>query len=557
MTMPNAVAAALVVGFCAVRAAAAQDAPLAPDPAANPYRLQPFHADFPHPLSWPPHVGLEYDRNRRQALERLASNLQGNVRSEAWHLATEFFWRAPEDAVEPLIEAMDRAFANPALGDVVKNCVEAMGRMGNEAFDAPLRRALRHRLPVVQQAAFAALATAGRVETLRELASAFPQMDGRARNAWLRSVQTRLGDEAVPLLREQMMAPYPVAVRDQVLRAALRLPPRSAAEVLRGRWDEALGEFKAIIAGVLHAAGDAAGTVWLRESLTGTDVDRLQLAVRHCAFGDPGLLRDALLAASTHLRPEVRLEVARTLTRIDGDDVADVYEVLVAPDEPWEIRSIALRELTRRGRDRVVTVLLEELATATGSRLQSIVSQLAASGDERAVPVLLERFRLAPEGEGRPFLQAMAQNQSGAATRALFGLLRGPDRLVGRGASGDLTIHNYVPTLLLNLRGQERLVLSEFAATPREQWRLRALLLPTIVGIAADRDDPALQTACVEPVRAILFDAGELPQLRVLALNLLSRRWLSIDDAMRLKNTRAAEQPGLRALFADFLNDCF
>src|SRR5687768_6496688 len=48
--------------------------------AANPYRLQPFHADFPVELEYPPQVGLEYARTRRQILERLASNLQGNVR---------------------------------------------------------------------------------------------------------------------------------------------------------------------------------------------------------------------------------------------------------------------------------------------------------------------------------------------------------------------------------------------------------------------------------------------------------------------------------------------
>src|SRR5436190_12176107 len=108
--------------------------PVAPAPAgdANPYRLAPFHADFPIPLEYPPRAGLEYDRTRNQILERLAANLQGNVRREAWLSAQEFFWHAPDDAVEPLVEAMDRAFGNPSIGDVVKNCVEAMGRMGNE-----------------------------------------------------------------------------------------------------------------------------------------------------------------------------------------------------------------------------------------------------------------------------------------------------------------------------------------------------------------------------------------------------------------------------------------
>ena len=70
--------------------------------APNPYRLTPFHPDFPSTLEYPPMISREYDRTRRQVLKQLASNLQGNVRREAWQIATEFYWRAPEDAVEPL-----------------------------------------------------------------------------------------------------------------------------------------------------------------------------------------------------------------------------------------------------------------------------------------------------------------------------------------------------------------------------------------------------------------------------------------------------------------------
>ena len=51
--------------------------------AANSYKLEPFHADFPIGLEYPPMLGREYDRTRRQILERLAANLQGNVRKEA------------------------------------------------------------------------------------------------------------------------------------------------------------------------------------------------------------------------------------------------------------------------------------------------------------------------------------------------------------------------------------------------------------------------------------------------------------------------------------------
>ncbi|HZN40093.1 MAG TPA: hypothetical protein VFD82_14905 [Planctomycetota bacterium] len=532
-------------------------------PAENPYKLEPFHADFPVELDYPPHSGLEYDRTRRQMLERLAANLMGSGRKEAWMLATEFFWRAPEDAVEPLIEAMDRAFGKPGLADVVRNCVEAMGKMGREEFDSALQRAVEHSSDAVRQAAFSALATSGKVSTLSKMIAWFPQMDGRARQAFLRAVRLRLGAETVPVLKHFMMAEFHSSLRDLVLKETLQLPAAAAAEILDGRWPEAVDEFKAIIAGVKHAAGDGAGTAWLNDALRGEDIHQLSLAIRHCVFcgpnavGDPGVLREPLLRASTHLRPEVRLEVARVLTRVEGDDIADVYELLVGPDEAWEIRSIALRELTRRGRPKVVTVLLEEAATVTGMRLQRLLSELVASSDDRAVPILVERYHKAPPTERRPFLQALSGNQSKAAAAALFTLFVGPEEVVAQGASGIFTTRNYIPTLLLNLRGVEQEVLAAAAKIPAEEWRLRAALLPTLAGIASDRTDKELQEACLKPVRAVLFDRNELPQMRVLALNLLARRWLTIDEVLRLKNMRLQEKPGMRVLFTDFLNDCF
>jgi hypothetical protein len=527
--------------------------------AQNPYQLTPFHPDYPVELSYPPHHGQDYDRTRRQMLQQVAANLAGGGRREAWQAATEFFWRAPEDAIEPLTEAMDRAAANAALGDVVKNCVDAMGMMASPAFDGALRRALQHKNPVVVQAAFAALGTAGKPETLRELAPAFVQMEGRARGAWLRAVRLRLPAEAVNYFRAIMNDPrFTTAVRDQVLQETLKLPPEQAAEVLRGRWQEAIGEFKAIIAGVLHAAGDGSGTAWLQRALDAEDMTQLTHAIKHCGFGDVGMLREPLLRASTHGRPEIRLEVAKTLTRLEGEDVADVYEVLAGADEPWEIRGIALRELHRRGRHQIVSVLLDEVPTATGVRLQGLLSQLSASGDPRAVPVLLERWHKAPEAEGRPFLQALAQNQSEAAAKALLEVFRGPERVVQRSSSsGALTTRTYLPTLLLNLRGSERLVLAAFTNLPRSEWQLRALLLPTLVGFASDRQDEALQRECIELARRVLFDREEIPQNRVLALNLLSRRWLTIDDAVRLKQSRSQESAGMRLLFTDFLHDMF
>jgi hypothetical protein len=548
----------VTTGFAQQEAPAAEGQ--APVAAPNPYRLAPFEPAFPVVLEYPPQTGLEYVRTRRQILERLAANLQGNVRRDAWLSAIEFWRRAPEDGVDPLVAAMDRAFGKKGLDDVVKNCVEAMGAMGDPRFDQALRRALQHANPVVQQAAFQALAMVGTPATVRDLAAAFARMDGRARAAYVRAVRTRLPrEEAVVLLRDLVMSGLGVAVRDLALKEALQLPAADAAAVLGGRWDEAVGEYKAILAGVLHAAGDTRGTTWLLESLGGEDLERMQFAVRHATHGTLGDLRDRLFALSSHPRADIRLELAKSLARVQGDDVADVYELLIGPDETIDTRNLAMRELTRRGRPKAVDALLAEVPTASGTRLQQLLSQLAASGDGRAVPILVERFEQAPDGESRPFLQALSQNQSEAAAVALMAIFRGPEKVVGRGSQGVLTTRNYVPTLMLNLRGPERAVLAGFLALPKSEWRFRAPMLPTLAGIASDRGekDRELQLAMVEPLRQILFDREELPQMRVLALNMLARRWLTIDEVLRLRNTHRDEEPGLRALFADFLNDLF
>ena len=45
--------------------------------------------------------------------------------------------------------------------------------------------------------------------------------------------------------------------------------------------------------------------------------------------------------------------------------------------------------------------------------------------------------------------------------------------------------------------------------------------------------------------------------MRVLCLNLLTSRWITIEDALKLKNLADKEAPAMRALVHDFLNDYF
>ncbi|GAB4143573.1 MAG: hypothetical protein Fur0037_11220 [Planctomycetota bacterium] len=529
-------------------------------PPSDPYGFGDWIEGFPGQLDMPTRrPGVYYDRSRTQAIERVVANLQGNTRREVWLMAREFFARAPEDAIEPLIRAMDRAALDPAMSDLVANCVEAMGRMGNEAFDEALQRALEHKNQAVRQAAYTALASSGKPETIRRCFSFFAAMDVRARKAWLRAARLRLADQAVSMFRHLMTPDWPIPIRDLVLEETLKMPNDAAAAVLRDIWPHAVGDFKTIIAGVLHAAGDPAGTAYLHSLLTGEDPGPIPQAVRSAARGDLGELREDVLRLSFHSRPEVRLAVVGVLADLPGEDVDGALESLADPNEVWDIKSVALRALTRRGKGAVVDSLLDEMKTATGTRLDMIMTLLAASGDPRAIPLLLERYRKAPSGEGRPFLQAMAHSRCPAAFDPLAEIFLAEQKPVTDTdrPGGALTTVGYIPILLLNLPDIDDRMIELWKRIPREDVIRRAHLMNALNGMAAEREDPLAAAPLLAPLREVLFDRGEQSQLRIWALTLLTRKSLRLAEARRLARERDQESPPMQAYLNDYLNDYF
>ena len=562
------------LGLSFVCAAHAQDEvepASVPAPAASPtqdparYGFATWHADYPVSLDLPsPSLAPVYQRSRRQALEHVAANLQGNTRREVWLMATDFFARAPEDAVEVLIGVMDRAFGQPMLVDAVRNAVDAMGRMERQEFDDALRRALEHPDGSVRQAALSALGSSGKPETVRATASQFMTgMDGRARISWLRAARLRLPDDCPKLFAQIMRAETPIAIRDLVLKEILLLPPPQGAVALEAIWEHAIGDFRVICAGVLHSAGRASGTIYLDQCLRGDDAMVAAEAVKQLRGRELGQLRDAVLRLSTHPRPEVRLAVAQTLAGVDGDDVTATYEVLSGTEELVETKSIALRELTLRGRPDAVTAVIEQAASATGSRLQLLLRMLGASGDPRMVDLFVKRFREAPPEEGRQFLIALALCRAPGSARALFDIYKGDARAVSSKDSlgNQLDTRSYVPVILPNLRGQEQELIAMWPELDRKDYQRRALYLQALSGIGVERSSPELAKQVADLLRAVVFDATEIPQLRIQALNALTRPWLDLEDVRRL--TRLQESAGrgesdpMRTLVKDFLFEYF
>lgn len=540
--------------------------PSPPPKAIRPhYGFSVWHDDYPVALELPaPNPAPLYVRSRRQALERVVANLQGNGRREVWLMATDFFGRAPDDAVEVLVEFMDRCFSQPGLVDAVRNSIEAMSRMGRAEFDDALRRAMEHPDGGVRQAAFAALATSGSASTVRTSASMFlTGMDGRARIAWLRAARLRLPDEVVSLYRHLMTPETPVALRDLVMQETVQLPPEKGAEVLETIWEFANGEFKSVCAGIMHSGGKTSGTLWLHNELTSDDAQVVVRALQQLKGREFGALREDVLRLSTHVRPEVRLGVAQALEGVDGEDVTRTYEVLSGTEELVETKIVALRELTRRGKPDAVTALIESASTATGTRLQLLLRLLGTSGDPRCIAMFRERFQEAPPQEGRQFLIAMALSRAPGSARALFEIFVGEKRPVSKTDSfgEQLDTVDYIPVILPNLRGQEPELLAMWKEIDKADYTRRALYLQALAGIAVERGDAEVAAPIVALLREILFDPSELPQLRIQALNSLTRSWLDLDDVRRLSRLQEpankTEDAAVRAIAKDFLFEYF
>jgi len=271
------------IGLCAAAAAVpAQGAP---------YALQPWYADWPVPLSLPsPSPAATYQHTRRQALEHVVANLQGNTRREVWLMAMDFFDHAPDDAAEVLVAALDRLYASP---DVLTNVVEAMTRMPRPEYEVPLRRVVEHSNEAARQAGCAALSACASPATLRELYPLFLRgMNSRARAVWLRSARERMAKDVVPILAKLMVTSTPPALRDLILREAVKFDPADGAAILAGMWEGAEGEFKATIAGFMHSAGEVGGSLWLREGLRDANGNLVLLALKQLTGRDLGTLED-------------------------------------------------------------------------------------------------------------------------------------------------------------------------------------------------------------------------------------------------------------------------
>ena len=114
----------------------------------------------------------------------------------------------------------------------------------------------------------------------------------------------------------------------------------------------------------------------------------------------------------------------------------------------------------------------------------------------------------------------------------------------------------YAAVLMMNARGAESETVQLYDELPKSDYRRRAQMIKIMASIAADREDPRLHGEVYARLRAALADVEEIPQIRLLALELL-RRDLATDDAMRIKRMLPKEKTPMRRALNNFLHEFF
>jgi hypothetical protein len=333
----------------------------------------------------------------------------------------------------------------------VQNTVEAIGRMGHlrhPELGAALVRALRHPKESVQNAAMAALVAAGDAQSVRAAGELLDDLPARAHGDWIRAARRHLptaeAAAALGAVRDDpRFSPHFAVVVDEIL----QLPAPVAAELLVPMQEGASDNLAQVIAAVRHAAGDTAGTHHVLERLRQGSADARVALLGAIKSSDLTHLLDDVLRLSVDPDPAVRAAVVTVIAPLPGENIDNVLTAL-AVDLAVEVRQPALAALRARGRREVLDRMIERVRTASGTKLVQALGDLAAAGDESAIPVMVERLREAPPLEQRKFIQAIGRSKTRAGFDALVEVFLAPEQpLDGDAENTTLT---YAALLLPN-----------------------------------------------------------------------------------------------------------
>lgn len=291
-------------------------------PSAFDYEFDRWHDDFPYALHVPPkRVGLWYDRNAQQALEKIVNNVSGLCTKPAWMMSKEFFDRHLDRSAELLIEKLDETQRRRDGYDHAENLLAAIARQKTSVFAKAIVRTASHSHPGIRRAAFRALLNAGDEAAVMEVGKKFTAMNRSEQTDWVKAAARHLSDKNLfPLFRDMLTKQKYAGMQAYVFDEVMKLPAKRAAKLFDPIWLSMAKDLQLHVAGVMHAAGDERGTVRLRHALKlpVEIVKRKIVAVQYTHLRDRQPQRPLTAYAKAHEMPSAS---------IDGNDVLVVRKV--------------------------------------------------------------------------------------------------------------------------------------------------------------------------------------------------------------------------------------
>ena len=515
-----------------------------------------WHDDFPIDLELSRHeAGYWYSRSASQALERVTKNLSGMCTQAAWRFSHEFFWHAPDDAVELLQRELDASLHAPERAAILENVLEAITKMAKPALAASLLKAINHPSDGVRVKAMAALVRSGTKEAVLAAKKNFDALEPRSQTSWIRAAAAHLGADVVKEFQQILEREDLSHLHREILTQCRSLPNEQALAIAKPLFGKASGETKTFLGALLHQKGDKLGTAVLRDALRSGRPGVRAVVIEACAGTDLEWLLPDILKCAIDEDVVVRKSTVLTLAQVPGDNVDKTLETL-GLDRDDTVRRTALWALKKRGQRKLLDELAHEIRTATGSRLRQNLEDVAAAMDGGAVPAIFARYEQAAGAslsEAQDYLRVIAYTHAAEAFEPLKKVFLGPPRAFD--PAGKRTTINYLPVLLANLTGEEPRVLELFASLPKSEWVRRAWLLHTLANMAGQATREAAELTYGH-FRRLLADRTEEPQIRLLAL-LYLRKDLRLADAMKIKAMLAEEDEPMRKALNDFLFEFF
>ncbi|MGE0141696.1 MAG: HEAT repeat domain-containing protein [Planctomycetota bacterium] len=525
-----------------------------PTPATvPPHGFATWHEDFPgapqRPHLSPRIAGRTYDRTRGQALEKVIDNLRGACSRDAWLFARDLCGRLDPADAPPMIEALDRALTRHDGADHVENILHCLSLSAQPRAAESILRALGQPREAVQTAALLALAASGTPDTVRSARGALEGVTTRGIKSWAMAASKFLpAAEIIDAYRQILADARYYNIHSPVADAALLLPLEQALAVFEPFGDDLPDLVRPKLLVLRYSAGDEAAEIALRQALRSTDPQARRGVVGVLAAARVDDFQEELLLLSDDADPAIRVGVVPLLGRIASEGALAALDTL-GVDDVMEVRRAALAELVRLGRRGVLDDLINEVRTAHGSRMRVAIEDLVAAKDPSVIPVLAARLKQAPDLERTDFLRAIALTTRAEAFEPMWTIFESEEPWAA--AERDLTA-----LLMANARGAELKLLEAFRRLPSADYRRRGLILSTLASVAVDREDDAIRRPIFAEFRRILGDASELPQMRLLALEML-RRDLSLADQEWLRGLSPKLDSALRAAVSDFLFEFF